>query len=357
MDTHLTNISVFAELMGIAGKTLHHWYKDFLSNFVPKGQQQIHVNDIIVKTGKRDSVLEVPIVCPNNIGQDMGIDEKMIGEEWYTLLTNRETGKIAFCAATTKSDYLQQAMTPVLSHIEKIKTITRDMAGSYTKLCNELMPSAIQIADKFHVISNLMEAQQAVRIRYRQKILEQRRNAFQLYKQEENQRREECERNGLKYSVKKYSYSEQRLSNGETQSELLARSHFLLYKFPHQWKHWQIIRAKVLFENFPEIEKAYRLSCQFRKWYAKENIGNHQLQIEKELFKWYEEVEDVDIDEMNNFKSLVESNEEVIMAYFIKGQTNALAENLNGRIKKFIASNQGLRNRDFFFFRLANFYT
>ena len=357
MDTHLTNISVFAELMGVDSKTLHHWYKDYLSGFVPDGQQQIHTHDIIVKSANKSSIVEVPIVCSENIGTDMAIDEKMIGEEYYTLLTNRNTGKIAFCAATTKSAHIQQAMFPLLSYLEKIKTITRDMAGSYSKLCSELIPSAIQIADKFHVISNLMDAQQSVRIRYRQKILEQRRNAFQLFKQEEKLQMEECERDGKKYSARKFNYIEQRLSNGETPSEILARSHFLLYKFPHQWKPWQRIRANVLFENFPEIEKAFKLACQFRTWYARENINKHHLLIEKELFNWYEAVEDCDIDEMTNFKSLVESNEDVIMAYFTNGQTNAIAENLNGRIKKFIASNQGVRNRDFFFFRIKNFFS
>ena len=357
MDTHLTNISVFGNLMGIEGKTLHHWYKDILSDFIPEGEKQIHVHDIKVNTGRKEKRIEVPIVCVNNIGQDMGIDEKMIGEEFYTILSNRITGKIAFCAATTKFEYLQQAMQPIIPFIDKIKTIARDMSGSYAKLCDELIPSAIQIADKFHVVSNLMEAQQSVRIRYRQKILEQRRTAFQLFKQEENQRREECERDGRKFTAPKFIYHEPRLSNGETASELLARSHFLLYKFHHQWKPSQLKRALTLFENFPEIEIAYKLSCQFRTWYAKDNIGKNQLQIERELFQWYEDVETADIDEMTNFKSLVESHESDIVNYFIKGQTNAMSENLNGRIKKFIASNQGLRNRDFFFFRILNFFT
>src|SRR5208283_1516009 len=151
MDTHLTNISVFAELMGIDSKTLQHWYKEYLSGFTPEGQQKIHTNDILVKSGNKSSKVEVPILCSENIGDDMAIDEKMIGEEYYTILTNRNTGKIALCAATTKSVYLQQAMFPLLSQLGKIKTITRDMSGSYSKLCNELIPSAIQIADKFHV--------------------------------------------------------------------------------------------------------------------------------------------------------------------------------------------------------------
>ncbi len=343
--------------MGIAAKTLHHWYKAFLSNFDPHGQQKIHANDIKVIAGKKEKIIEVPIVRPENIGEEMMIDEKMIGEEFYTILTNRETGKIAFCAATTKSEYLQQAMSPLANLLSKVKNITKDMASNYAHLCNAMMPLAKQIADKFHVIFNLMDAQQAVRIRYRQKILELKRNALQLFKQEEKQRREECEKTGREYTAKKFSFTEQRLPNGETPSELLARSHYLLYKFPHQWKPSQSARARTLFEYYPEMEKAYKLSCQFRVWYARENIGKHPLQIEKELYQWYEDVEDSDIDEMMNFKSLVESHEEEIKAYFISGHTNAKAENLNKQINKFIASNQGVHNRDFFFFRLRNFFS
>lgn len=353
MDTHLTNISVFAELMGVDSKTLHHWYKDYLSDYTAEGQKEIHAHDLTEKA----VVVEVPIVSPQNIGPDMGIDEKMIGEQWYTVLSNRQTGKIAFCAATTRASVLYEAMKPLWPQLDKIKTMTRDMSGSYAKLCNRLIPSATQIADKFHVISNLMDAQQAVRIRYRQGILEQRRKAFQLFKQQEQLRREECEREDVKFTARKFIYIEQRLSNGETPSELLARSHFLLYKFSYQWKPWQLNRAKVLFEHFPEIEKAYNLACQFRKWYAKDNIGKHSLQIEKNLFQWYEDVDVANIDEMANFKSLVESHENIILEYFTNGHTNALAENINKRINSFINSNHGIRNRDFFFFRLKNFFT
>jgi transposase len=103
------------------------------------------------------------------MGANMGIDEKLIGEQYYTILSNRDTGKIAFCAETTKSGHLKQAMEPLFDSLNQVKRITRDMAGCYAKLCKEVMPNAKQIADKFHVISNLLDAMQAVRIRYRQK--------------------------------------------------------------------------------------------------------------------------------------------------------------------------------------------
>ena len=112
-----------------------------------------------------------------------------------------------------------------------------------------------------------------------------------------------------------------------------------------------------MFDLYPEIEQSYNLSCQFRNILSKKNIGSHYLQIDKELHKWYEKVEDADIDEMLNFKSMVESNEEYIVNYFINGETNALAEGINSKIQKFISSNQGTSDRDFFFFRLANYFS
>ncbi|RLD85848.1 MAG: DDE transposase, partial [Bacteroidetes bacterium] len=75
------------------------------------------------------------------------------------------------------------------------------------------------------------------------------------------------------------------------------------------------------------------------------------------LHQWYENVEDAEIDEMLNFKTLIETNEQQIMNYFLKGETNAMAESINSKIQKFISSNQGTRNRDFFFFRLGLYFS
>ena len=88
------------------------------------------------------------------------------------------------------------------------------------------------------------------------------------------------------------------------------------------------------------------------------NIGSHELILEKELYQWYEDVEKSGITELMNFSSTVERNEKYILNYFYhNGASNAMAENRNGKIKKFINSNQGTRDRDFFFFRLKKYFT
>ncbi|MDZ4203452.1 MAG: transposase [Bacteroidales bacterium] len=116
-------------------------------------------------------------------------------------------------------------------------------------------------------------------------------------------------------------------------------------------------RAIALFNLYPEIEQSYELSCQFRDFLSTKNIGKGYLEIDKILHQWYENVEESQIDEMLNFQATVESNEEFIVNYFLKGETNALAEGINSKIQKFISSNQGTRDRDFFFYRLALYYS
>ncbi len=53
---------------------------------------------------------------------------------------------------------------------------------------------------------------------------------------------------------------------------------------------------------------------------------------------------------------MIESNEGYVVNYFIHGETNALAERINNKIQKFKSSNQGTRDKDFFFFRLSNYF-
>ncbi len=45
---------------------------------------------------------------------------------------------------------------------------------------------------------------------------------------------------------------------------------------------------------------------------------------------------------------MIESNEGYVVNYFIHGETNALAEGINSKIQKFISSNHGTRDKDFF---------
>jgi transposase len=147
------------------------------------------------------------------------------------------------------------------------------------------------------------------------------------------------------------------LSNGETVLESLAHSRYLLFKYSDEWSASQERRANALFLKFPEIKKVYERSCEFRNWMKRDNVGKCMRNIKDELRTWMQNVERDNVDEMLNFKSLIERHMLPVLNYFRFGVTNAIAENINSHIQKFVTINQGTRDREFFYFRMKKYFT
>ncbi len=322
-----------------------------------ENQKKFHENDFQVVENGVQKDIRVPILKVENIGPNMAIDEKQIGEEMHTVLSNRDTGKIALLARTLRANYLSHLIKSFDSKGFEVKTVTRDLANNYDWFCRQAFPNAGHIADKFHIIKSLLDSGQAVRIKYRQELLRERRLKFEAHKAKEKQREIECKNKGKLFKKKTFLYREKKATNGETPLELLARSRYLLYKFQNDWTDSQRERAKSLFAKYPEIEKSYKIACKFRKWYSKKNIGTDVNQLNNELERWFNYVEKQDVDEMTNFKSLVERNKNIIIRYFEEGATNAIAENINSKIQRFVMINQGTRDREFFYFRMSNYFS
>jgi transposase len=287
------------------------------------------------------------------MGPEMAIDEKQIGEEMHTILSNRQTGKIAVLAKSISARELKEIIPKFDLKGFDVKTITSDLSPSYDWFCRQAFCNSMHVADKFHIIKSLLDACQDVRTRYRQELLTDKRLKFKEFKEEEHKRKQNSKQNNQPFVAQKFVYKEQRASNGETIFELLARSRYLLYKYPHDWTVSQKERAIALFKHYPEIEKAYNISCNFRTWYRKVNIGKDKNLLIEKLKQLYLQVEDAAVMEMENFKSTVEQNETMILNYFVKGDTNAIAECINSKIQRFITSNQGTIDKEFFYFRLA----
>ena len=337
---------------------MHDWYKNHLSDFTSDPvQQSLHENDIPLpeeKVPKEKNCVEVPILKPEHIGEHMAVDEKYINGEFYTLLTNGQTGKIALMASTTKTALLTQAMKKFSDKLFGVRILTRDLASNYDWFGRENFMNAAQVADKFHVLKHAFDALQDLRCYYRQKLLTQRREAYEAFKSERK-----------KHPELTFKFPETKLSNNESHRQLLARCQYLLYKKREDWSISQQQRAKLLFKHYPDIETAYDLICQFRAWYSKDHIIDNTIEksgktdafkaIKNELIHWMNLVELSDITELVNFKSLVERNMGPILNYFYTGATNAIAESNNSIIQHFIKTNRGAKNLDFFYFRLSQF--
>lgn len=358
MDSHLGNITPYGDSLLIDNGKLWRWYHDSLSGFMSESTQtKRHEHDLEINSKEGKKHIRVPILKVENFGEDMAIDEKQIGEEMHTVITNRNTGKIAVLAASVKASELIRLLPDFEHKGFEVKSITRDLSQSYDWFTRQVFCNSRHIADKFHIIKHLMDACQDVRVRYRQEQLSEKRIKYEAHKIREAERKKQCKINAETYQLKPFTYHEKRASNGETLLELLARSRYLLYKYSDDWTENQRERAEALFEMYPPIKRSYLLACEFRNWYKKENIGKQKTEMEKNLQRWYDNVEKSGIVEMENFKSLVERNQGIIINYFIKGETNAIAECINSKIQRFITINQGTRDREFFYFRLANFFT
>jgi transposase len=328
-----------------------------LSGYRDKSEQKsLFEHDREIRTGSRVRKIRVPIYEKENMGKNMAVDEKQIGEEMHTVLTNRDTGKIALLAESVNFNELSQILPTETFENRCVETLTRDLSHTYRKLGDHSFFNASHIADKFHIIRNLLDAMQSVRVRYRQEVLREKRLAYETYKQTEKQRLKECLNQGITYKRRNFIFTNQTAQNGESFLELLARSRYLLYKYPHQWTQTQHYRAMALFEKFPQIQKSYQLACDFRTWYKKEHIGKPKQPIISRLQQWYADVKDADVDEMLNFKSSVERNQLAITNYFSNGHTNAIAENINARIQQFITANKGTRDINFFYFKIKKMF-
>jgi len=334
VDEQPVNFSTIGRFMQVPGKTLYFWYRQYLSGFPEAVTTGSWGKDNFIGKDRKEKI--VPILKKENFGQEMTIDEKMIDEEFYTVMTNRKTGKIALLAQTMRIDELSNLINKMPEVRETVKEITLDMSPTYEKFCQQNFPQAIPVTDKFHVVKHIVESVQAVRVRLKQQEL-----------------------STLPTSVKERQKVEKdtRLINGETKIEMLTRSRYLLFKMKAKWTPSQQKRASLLFDTFPTLRTVYQSTQQIRQWLDKSNVGKSPWEIERQLITWYDEAQEHNMPEIENLIRLIGNHEEKIMNYFIKGKTNAKAEAMNGKIQRFITSNYGVRDKDFFMYRLARYYS
>jgi hypothetical protein len=170
-------------VFGISGRKIYDWYRNVLSGFDdPEAQKRLHEHDTVdpalidKETGKPKKVF-VPILKPENFGENMTTDDKNIGGEVYTAISNKDTGKIAVLIMSVKAGIVSDVLLKNVPAkiLMAVKTVTKDLAENYDWMARTCFMNAMKIADKFHVIQLAMEALQAIRIRYRQAAITKRK--------------------------------------------------------------------------------------------------------------------------------------------------------------------------------------
>lgn len=326
MDNYPISPVQLGQFFHVDGKQLQQQYKHHLSDFHSWPQKQ-HATEWML--------------FEQNMGPYLSIDETAFSSgELYTIITNKEAkgrkGSIVAMIKGTQADHLIETLKLLPEHLRKrVKEVTIDMAASLNLAVKRCFPYAQRVIDRFHVQQLAFDAVQETRIKYRWEALEQENKEVELARKQRS------------------IYSPALLPNGDSVKQLLARSRYLLFKHPRLWSQEQRQRADLLFTLYPEIHKAYQLSLQlgevFRNCTSKE-------QAFKRLALWYNDVEAAGMPTFRTLARTIQNHYLGILNFFNNRATNAAAESFNAKIKAFRNALRGVRDVEFFLFRLSKLY-
>ena len=289
------------------------------------------------KTKLPDDVL----IYPKNITHQLSIDETSLSNgELYTVITSKKArgkkGTLVAMIKGTRAPEVIKVLKAIPKHVRnKVQEITLDMAAPMINICSVIFPKATQVTDRFHVQKLAYEAVQNLRIKHRWEAIDQQNNEIEKAKEEGK------------------SYIPNVLSNGDTLKQLLARSRYILFKHHSKWTQKQQLRASLLFERYPDIQKAYELSMELFEVYQHTKVKGVAF---TKLARWYERIEQSGIKTFGTVKRTIQIHYNSILNYFDNRSTNAAAESFNSKIKAFRLQLRGVRDTQFFLFRLAKIF-
>ena len=314
------------EFYHIDGHSFEKQYKESLSGFREWDQFE-HADEWLL--------------FPDNIGPRLAIDESSLSNgELYTFVTNRdahtrECSLVAVVAGTKSEDVIS-----VLQQIEEekrwqVREVTLDLSDSMRKIVRSVFPKADRVIDRFHIQKLACDAVQELRIKHRWDAIQQA-----------NDEMEEAKLTDEPYLPFRYP-------NGDTRKELLIRSRYLLFKSADKWTLRQKQRAAILFEEYPDIEKAYSLCHSLRMIFSKNTFKDA---ARLSMARWYNNVEDAGFKSFNIIAATFYEHYDEILNFYNNRASNAMAESFNAKIKLFRANLRGVVDKKFFLFRIANLY-
>ncbi len=338
----------------INGDRLARSYKDYLSDF-RQWEQKPHASDWIL--------------LEKNMGPRLSIDETSLQEDLFTILSNKDGhGRrgtvIAAVRGTKASEVIRILMQiPQEKRIE-VREVTMDFSDSMYSIVSAVFPNATIVIDCFHIIKRCGDAVEEIRLRskreaikdQRKKQAEFRNKLEQRVKQRKYYRKKHPGRyKGRKRGRKPIRLNErfkpEILDNGDTGVELLTRSRGLLRVSRNNWSDTQKIRAGLLFSLYPKIKEAYNLVDSLRNVFRMKTLD--RVNARNRLHEWYQKVAGCSLREVKSARDAVKFKEEEVLNYFINRSTNAAAESLNSKLKRFRAQLHGVSDLPFFMYRVS----
>ncbi len=326
MDNHPISCYHLGHYFQIDGKQLQEQYKEHVSDY-NGWEQKDHADEWMLFT--------------KNVSPYLSIDETALSNgELYTIVTNkgakgRKGAIVAMIKGTVAEDIISVLKKIPERLRKKVQEVTMDMAANMQLAIRRCFTNAHRVIDRFHVQKLAYDAVQECRIKYRWEALDA-----------ENEAIKQAKRN-------KTIFRGEVLSNGDTLKQLLARSRYLLFKHHSKWTQVQKNRAELLFERYPELKKAYKLSLRLGEIFK---VCKSKEQAFKRLALWYNDVEDSAIEAFRTVSRSIQAHYLSILNFFTNRSTNASAESFNAKVKAFRATSRGVRDVKFFMFRLSKIY-
>jgi transposase len=318
-------------MFDILPETLQYWYKNHLSDYFPDIESKKWPPEKIEAVDKSTGeIKEKPVYVfkKENLGEKMSIDDKSIGHEVFTILSNHDTGKIALVVESTNAEEVEQAMGLFGKELNRIKNISMDMSPTYALVANNLIPRATQVIDKFHVMKYVYDAVGDVRIKIRKELTAT-----------------------LTKGKKKTKEDKQTLS----ELELVRRVQHAVTQSPDKWNDGMKETVNQVFEKYDDLKTAYHISQNFKHWYDYQNRLKSTDEITSNLYQWYEQA--WKLKEFQSVVKMIRKHEDEIINFFGNGMTSAKAERLNGKIQRFVSNNYGIKDKDFCIYRIAMYFS
>lgn len=347
MDTSPITARSLERPYHIKGDDFERAYKDFLSGY---------------RTWKELAHADKWLVFLRNIGPYLSIDETSLSDgELYTIVSNKDAhgkkGALVAIIQGTKVEDVKAALERIHWYLRaKVLEVTMDLSESMRAIVVGTFPYATITIDRFHVQKDCYDAMQQLRVKHRreaQRELVEAREQHKLRNKRNKERRKKGKKDsrGRKPNRSNQKFQPERLSNGDTKCELLARSRWLLMVSANYWTPSQKERARLLFELYPDLKTAYSLCHSLRMIFS--NKAATPQTAHESLKTWYNKVTEFNNDDFNTVSATIYERENEIVNYFINRHTNASAESLNAKIKNFRAQLRGVVDVKFFLYRLS----
>ena len=281
------------------------------------------------------------LLFADNIGPRLAIDESSLSNgELYTFVTNRdartrERSLVAVVAGTKSDDVIAVLQRIAEDRRHAVEEVTLDLSDTMHRIVRMVFPKACRVVDRFHIQKLACDAVQELRIKHRWDAIQQA-----------NDEMEEARLSGEDYVPFRYP-------NGDTRKELLIRSRYLLFKSADKWTDRQKQRAQILFDEYPDIQKAYGLCHSLRMIFSKNTIKDA---ARLSMARWYNKVEEAGFHSFNVIAATFYQHYNEILNFYNNRSSNAMAESFNAKIKLFRANLRGVADKKFFLFRIAKLY-